>query len=180
VRNELIDTHLSHTFAKMPTGARDAVSVNGNAYAVPTYKDLVANVPVLYNNTWCKEYGIDMVDFIQVSDLDEMLYDMRAWRDKTDPEKADIPLMDVYNNFNRNQCTEFWVANVVTMYEGYKSLRDVNPTLRCFSCMIPLNLLLTASAFAGWSWIVFTPKIPANMIRTKLCSQTVTCSSVCH
>ena len=122
-----MDTRMPVSKANVPENCWPALTFNGSVYAIPPRKDLAENNSVLYYKDKFAEIGIDMVEWQQISDLDEMLYELREWRDANEPE-SDMPISGFFHNFYRENCLETYAGStIVTSYptmeyiEGYEA-----------------------------------------------------------
>ena len=92
---ELLPVYAADTFAMLPQGLWDAVTVNGHIYGIPSYKDNSRIYNFVYNKTMADDLGIDPQEWTwgSYNDLIPHLYETRALRDAKYPDDASIPFL---------------------------------------------------------------------------------------
>jgi putative aldouronate transport system substrate-binding protein len=96
--NDLIEEYMPNTKAVVPEQAWNAVTFDGNIYAIVPYKDLSARWSLLYNKTMTDELGVEVpadASWTTFRDLIPFLYEVKEARDEKMPDLADIALMKI-------------------------------------------------------------------------------------
>jgi putative aldouronate transport system substrate-binding protein len=124
--NDYLGTVLAGAYAKVPEDLYKAVTVDGKIYGIIPFKDLVENNSVLYDAEQLKAAGVEMHSWNRMPDLDDVLYAMREFNDKTYPERHDIPVSAFYNLFYRCYCLENIGGANSTIVSNFKDLNYVD------------------------------------------------------
>lgn len=96
------DTYLKDIFGLLPEEMINAVTVNGEIYAVPTYKEIVSQSGWIYRKDIAEKYNIDMSKYKTLEDFKpvaEMLKKKEASIDyPIDWDKSYMSLYQMYND----------------------------------------------------------------------------------
>ncbi|NMA07863.1 MAG: ABC transporter substrate-binding protein [Clostridiales bacterium] len=123
--NELFEEYMPMTLAKVPPDILKGVTFDGNIYAVVPFKDLAENNSLLYYKDKLDEAGIEMVKWTRMYDTDEMMYQLREWRDATYPEEKDVAISQTYNLFYRCFTLETYSDPASTIVTNYPTLEFI-------------------------------------------------------
>lgn len=100
---DLIPEYLPETYKIVPEGAWDAVTYNGEIYAVVPYKDLAARWGFLYNKTMTDKYDLNIPgdgEFSTFRDIIPLLYEAKEARDADQPDLAEHPIMKMMSSID--------------------------------------------------------------------------------
>ena len=138
--NDYIDEYLPGTKAALPEASWDAVTVDGQIYAVPLQRDAATRYDITINTTMVEDLGIDMPEsFDTYYDLTDFMYEAKAARDAKYPEKAGIPIVN-------------------TLLEYYQSYYYCEPILISQDWILAANVPgLKGTAGMGEGETVFSP-----------------------
>lgn len=90
---DYVDEYLPVTKSQVPEAAWDAFTINGHLYAVPLFRDFATIWGYLYNDTLLKDLGLEFPEkYSTGTDLYDFFYEVKAARDKKNPELAKKPI----------------------------------------------------------------------------------------
>lgn len=97
--SDLWDEYAPGTKALYQDAVWDALTVNGNVYAVPTYKDNCYIMGYRYNDTLAQAIGVDPANYGWRSflDMEEDMMEAKKLRDEKFPEYKDMPMTALIN-----------------------------------------------------------------------------------
>lgn len=75
--NDLLDQYGKDTKDFIPSALWDAVKVQGNIYAIPSYKEVGHQYGYMINNDIAKKYGYDLSQIKKFTDIEPYLKDLR-------------------------------------------------------------------------------------------------------
>jgi len=90
---DYVDEYLPVTKSQVPEAAWDAFTLNGHLYAVPLFRDFATIWAYPYNVTLLEDLGLEFPEsFSTFLDLCDFFYEVKAARDKKQPELANQPI----------------------------------------------------------------------------------------
>ncbi|MBR6747791.1 MAG: ABC transporter substrate-binding protein, partial [Clostridia bacterium] len=119
----LLEEHATGTYEVIPDWCWEAVTVDGEIYAIPSYKDVVTSMGFIYNYTLLNEFGmpnaVEDLNFCTARDLDALAYEVKELRDAAHPDWAKHALIGLRNNYQQYYQADQLASVAFTAIDGF-------------------------------------------------------------